>query len=46
MSIRDSAWIAWSVWALCLGLAAIAVLLASVTPPGLAKTPSNFGEVL
>jgi hypothetical protein len=42
--IREAAsWLAWSVWALCIVLAAIAVLLALLTPPGPTKTSSNWG---
>ena len=43
MSHRATAWLAWSAWTLCVLLAAIAVLLALLTPPGPAKSSSNWG---
>jgi hypothetical protein len=43
MSRRVAALLAWSVWTLCVVLAAIAVLLALLTPPGPAKSNSNWG---
>jgi hypothetical protein len=43
MSHRATALLAWSVWTLCVVLAAIAVLLALLTPPGPAKSSSNWG---
>jgi hypothetical protein len=33
MSRRSAAWLAWSVWALCMAFAALAVLIALYTPP-------------
>src|SRR5215217_3352587 len=46
MSRRAAALLAWSAWTLCVVLAAIAVLLALLTPPGHTKTSSNWGVVL
>jgi hypothetical protein len=43
MSRRVAALLAWSAWTLCVVLAAIAVLLALLTPPGPAKSSSNWG---
>jgi hypothetical protein len=43
MSRRVAALLACSVWTLCVVLAAIAVLLALLTPPGPAKSNSNWG---
>ena len=43
MSHRAATLLAWSVWALCVVLAAIAVLLALLTPPGPTKSGSNWG---
>jgi hypothetical protein len=43
MSRRAAALLAWSVWTLCVVLAAIAVLLALLTPPGTTKSSSNWG---
>ena len=43
MSCRVAALLACSVWTLCVVLAAIAVLLALLTPPGPAKSNSNWG---
>jgi hypothetical protein len=40
---RAAALLAWSVWTLCVVLAAIAVLLALLTPPGPTKSSSNWG---
>jgi hypothetical protein len=46
MSRRAAALLAWSAWTLCVVLAAIAVLLALLTPPGHTKTISNWGAFL
>jgi hypothetical protein len=46
LSRRAAALLAWSAWTLCVVLAAIAVLLALLTPPGHTKTSSNWGVVL
>jgi hypothetical protein len=46
MSRRAAALLAWSAWTLCVVLAAIAVLLALLTPPGHTKTSSNWGVFL
>jgi cytochrome bd-type quinol oxidase subunit 2 len=45
MSRRAAALLAWSAWTLCVVLAAIAVLLALLTPPGATKSESgsNWG---
>ena len=43
MNRRAAALLAWSVLALCIVLAAIAVLLALLTPPGATKSSSNWG---
>jgi hypothetical protein len=43
MSTRTASWLAWPVWAMCVVLAAIAVLLALLTPPGATKSSSNWG---
>jgi hypothetical protein len=46
MSRRAAALLAWSAWTLCVVLAAIAVLLTLLTPPGHTKTSSNWGVFL
>jgi hypothetical protein len=46
LSRRAAALLAWSAWTLCVVLAAIAVLLALLTPPGHTKTSSNWGAFL
>jgi hypothetical protein len=46
MSRRAAALLAWSALTLCIVLAAIAVLLALLTPPGHTKTISNWGAFL
>jgi hypothetical protein len=46
MSRRTAAWFAWSLWALCVVLAAFAVLLALYTPPGPIRDDSNWGVVI
>jgi hypothetical protein len=46
MNYRAVALLAWSVWTLCVVLAAIAVVLALLTPPGSTKSSSNWGVFL
>jgi hypothetical protein len=33
MSARAAAWLAWSLWALCVGLFALTLVLLLITPP-------------
>jgi hypothetical protein len=42
-SIRPATWLAWAVCSLCVALAATAVLLAVLTPPGPTKSSSTWG---
>jgi hypothetical protein len=42
MSYRAAAWLAWSVWALCVTLAVLAMLLDFYTPPVPARHGPNF----
>jgi hypothetical protein len=46
MSQRTARWLAWSLWTLCVALAASAVLLALNVPPGPAKRNSDWGVVI
>jgi hypothetical protein len=46
MSLRAAAWLAWSVWALCVALAISAVLLNLSTPLDPVKSSSNLGVVI
>jgi len=41
MSRRAAAWLAWSIWALCVALLALTVLLDNYTPPAPDKGISN-----
>ena len=46
MSHHIAAWLAWSLWTLCVALAASAVLLAIQTPPSSTKNNTNWGVVI
>src|SRR5829696_1465158 len=46
MSRRTAAWLAWSLCAVCVALAALAVVLALHTPPGPMKRDSIWGVVI
>jgi hypothetical protein len=46
MSHRIAAWLAWSLWTLCVALAVFAVLLAKQTPPSSTKNNTNWGVVI
>jgi hypothetical protein len=46
MSYRTAAWLAWSLWALCVVLAAFAMLLASYTLPGPIRDDSYWAVVI
>jgi hypothetical protein len=43
---RAAAWLAWSLWTLCIAFAASAMLLAINVPPGPTKNNSNWGVAI
>ena len=46
MSARAAAWLAWSLWALCVGLFALTLVLLLLTPPIRNKWPPEALSVL
>ena len=46
MSARAAAWLAWSLWALCVGLFALSLVLLLITPPIRNKWPPEALSVL